>query len=101
MVPEFTRATGVPRLAGIAYPMSRPLGLPGDALGQRAVLRSLLKVLATADKPDTYVELPYTWPETSAQARKGSDVHPPIVQLLAKKPWLLAKLYTGTIPDEI
>lgn len=101
MIPEFTRATGVPRLAGIAYPMSRPFGLPGDAPGQRSVLRSLLEVLASANQPDTYVELPYTWPESPAQARKGADVHPPIVQLLAKKPWLLAKLYTGTIPEEI
>ncbi len=100
MIPEFTRAVGVPRLAGIAYPMSRPMGRPGDAPGQRSVLRSLLDVLASAKAPDTYVELPYTWPETAAQARKGADVHPPIAQLLARKPWLLAKLYTGKIPDE-
>jgi hypothetical protein len=100
MVPEFTRAAGVPRLAGIAYPMSRPMGRPGDAPSQRSVLRSLLDVLASAKAPDTYVELPYIWPETPAQARKGADVHPPITQLLARKPWLLAKLYTGEIPDE-
>jgi hypothetical protein len=101
MIPEFTRAIAVPRLAGIAYPMSRPMGRPGDAQGQRAVLRSLLEVLASADQPDTYVELPYSWPETPAQARKGADVRPPIAQLLAKRPWLLAKLYTGAIPEEI
>jgi len=100
MIPAFTRATGVPRLAGIAYPMSRPMGRPGDADGQRAVLHALLTVLATARGPDTYVELPFTWPETPAQARKGSDVSPPIAKLLARKPWLLAKMYTGEIPDE-
>lgn len=100
MIPEFTRATGVPRLAGIAYPMSRPMGRPGDAQGQRSVLRSLLEVLESGNGPDAYVDLPYSWPETPAQARKGSDVHPPIAQLLARKPWLLARLYTGEIPDE-
>ncbi len=101
MIPDFTRAVGVPRLAGIAYPMSRPMGRPGDASGQRAVLRALLDVLVSATAPDTYVELPFTWPESPAQARKGSDVHPPIAQLLARKPWLLPRLYSGDIPDEV
>ena len=99
MIPEFTRAVGVPRLAGIAYPMSRPMGRPGDARGQREVLRGLLDMLVSAAAPDTYVELPQTWPETPALARKGADVHPPIAQLLARKPWLLPKLYTGEIPE--
>jgi hypothetical protein len=101
MVPVFTRAVGVPRLAGIGYPMSRPMGRPGDAQGQRQVLRDLLDVLVRAEAPDTYVELPQAWPESPAQARKGSDVNPPIAQLLARKPWLLPRLYSGNIPDEV
>jgi len=101
MIPAFTRAAGVPRLGGIPYPMSRPMGQPGDAPGQRAVLRALLGVLDSARAPDTYVELPFVWPETPAQARKGAEVHPPITQLLARKPWLLARLYAGDIPDEV
>jgi len=100
MIPDFTRAVGVPRLAGLAYPMSRPMGRPGDADGQRAVLAATLAVLESAQGPDTCVELPFVWPETPAQARKGTDVHPPISQLLARKPWLLPRLYTGEIPDE-
>jgi hypothetical protein len=100
MIPDFTRAVGVSRLAGIAYPLSRPMGRPGDAHGQREVLRALLALLESARAPGAYVELPFTWPETPAQARKGADVHPPIAQYLARKPWLLAKLYTGEIPDE-
>ena len=71
MIPEFTRAVGVPRLAGIAYPMSRPMGRPGDAHGQRDVLRALLDLLVSARAPDSYIELPYTWPETPAQARRA------------------------------
>jgi len=100
MIPAFTRAVGVPRLAGIAYPMSRPMGRAGDAAGQREVLRALLQALADAVGPDTYVELPFEWPESPARARKGSDVRPPIAELLARKPWLLARLYSGDIPDE-
>ena len=100
MIPDFTRAVGVSRLAGLSYPMSRPMGRPGDAEGQRRVLAALLQVLVTAESPDTCVDLPFAWPESPAQARKGSDVRPPIAQLLARKPWLLPRLYAGDIPDE-
>lgn len=100
MIPAFTRAVGVPRLAGLSYPMSRPMGRPGDADGQRAVLGATLALLDGAMAPDTYVELPFMWPETPALARKGSDVQPPIARLLARKPWLLARLYSGDVPDE-
>ena len=99
-IPELTRAVGVPRLAGLSYPMSRPLGRPHDPDGQRAVLRATLELLATASGPDSYVELPFEWPETPAQARNASkDLAPaPIAELLRKKPWLVAKLYSGRVP---
>lgn len=101
MIPELTRAVGVPRLAGISYPMGRPLGRPHDAAGQRAVLRATLALLAAASGPDTYVELPFEWPESPAQARNVSKdlAPPPIVELLKKKPWLLARLYSGRLPQ--
>ena len=100
MIPDLTRAVGVPRLAGISYPMGRPLGRPHDADGQRAVLRATLELLASASGPDTYLELPFKWPESPAQARNASKdlAPPPIVELLKKKPWLLANLYSGRIP---
>ena len=100
MIPELTRAVGVPRLAGISYPMGRPLGRPHDADGQRAVLSAVLELLPAAQAPDAYVELPFVWPESPAQARNASrDVPPaPIVDLVTKKPWLLVNLYTGRIP---
>jgi len=100
MIPDLTRATGVPRLAGISYPFGRPMGRVHDAEGQRAVLRCLLNLLSDAPGPDTYLELPFEWPETSAQARNASkDIEAaPIVGLLKRKPWLLANLYSGRIP---
>src|SRR5262245_46729761 len=102
MIPDLTRAVGVPRLAGISYPMGRPLGRPHDAAGQRAVLRGVLELLATAPGPDSYIELPFVWPESPAQARNASKdlAPPPIVELLKRKPWLLANLYTGRIPAD-
>lgn len=100
MIPEVTRAVGSPRVAGISYPMARPMGRPGDAAGQREVLRAALRVLADAPHAGAYVELPFVWPETPRAARKGADVHPPIARLLARKPWLAARLYAGRIPEE-
>ncbi len=102
MIPDLTRSVGVPRLAGISYPMGRPLGRPHDADGQRSVLRALLEVLAAAHAPDTYVELPFVWPESAAQARNASrDLPaPPIVELLTRKPWLVANLWSGRIPNQ-
>jgi len=99
-MPDLTRRVGVPRLAGINYPLSRPLGQPGDADGQRAVLRATLALLESAAGPDHYVELPFEWPETVAQARNASkDVPPsPIAVLLTKQPWLIPNLYSGRIP---
>ena len=99
-IPEVTRAVGVPRLAGLSYPMSRPLGRPHDPDGQRAVLRATLELLASASRPDSYVELPFTWPETPAQARNASKglAPSPIVELLRKKPWLITRFYSGLIP---
>jgi hypothetical protein len=101
MIPDLTRAVGVPRLAGISYPLGRPLGNPHDADGQRAVLRAMLEILPRATTPDTYVELPFAWPDSPAAARNESkDVPPaPIVELVLRKPWLLANLYSGRIPD--
>ena len=100
MIPELTRAVGVPRLAGIGYPMGRPFGSPHDADGQRAILRAMLELLVTAQGPDAYLELPFVWPESPAQARNASKdlPPPPIVELLSKKPWLLVNLYSGHIP---
>ena len=99
-IPELTRAVGVPRLAGIGHPPSRPLGRPHDPDGQRAVLRATLELLESATGPNSYVELPFEWPETPAQARNASrDVPPsPIAELLMRKPWLLPRLYSGRIP---
>ncbi len=99
-IPDLTRAVGVPRLAGIAYPSGRSLGRVGDAEGQRAVLRATLELLERATGPGSYEELPYEWPETRAEALKADKDHPPppIAELLMRKPWLLPALYRGEIP---
>ena len=71
------------------------MGQPGDVEGQRNVLNATLAVLETANEPDTYVELPFQWPEIPVAEEQEL---PPIAQLLRRKPWLIPRLYAGDIP---
>ncbi len=100
MIPDLTRAVGVPRLLGVSHPMGQPFGRPRDAERQRAVLRAMLALLERAGAPGAYEEMPGAWPETPAQARNATrDVPPsPIGALLQRKPWLAPLLYMGRIP---
>ena len=99
MIPEFTASVGAPRVAGIEFPFARPLGLPGDPAGQRAVLRAALEVVSLARAPGTVIQLPFRWPQSPGDARADPPVPPPIVQLLRRKPWLAAKLLARDIPE--
>ncbi len=99
MLPAFTRVVGTPRVAGLAYPFGRCLGMPGDAEGQRAVVRDALKSLQLIDHPGGAVQLPFVWPERPAKARGNPKEPPPIAKLLQQKPWLLLKFLQGEIPD--
>jgi hypothetical protein len=95
-IAAFTAATGAPRVAAIEHPGSQPLGPPGDAERQRDVLSATLDVLSTAQTPGIVVDLPFTWPRGVPRGRPKPL--PPIVGLLARKPWLLPRFVSGDIP---
>ena len=99
MLPAFTRVVGTPRVAGLAYPFGRCLGMPGDAEGQRAVLRAALKALQVIEQPGGAVQLPFIWPEPLSKARGKLKEPPPIASLLQQKPWLLLKFLRGETAD--
>ena len=99
MIPDFTCAPGAPRVAAIAYPLSRPLGDPGEREGQRDILLAALRVLEQAQEPGTVVTLPFTWPEPAKVVRRRPlSEPPPIAGLISSKPWLYFKLLGGEIP---
>jgi len=99
MLPAFTRVVGTPRVAGIAYPFGRAIGMVGDAAGQREVVRAALRALKTIDRPGAAVQLPFVWPEPPAKARGTLKEPTPIARLLQRKPWLLLKFMNGEIAD--
>jgi hypothetical protein len=98
MIPEFSASVGAPRVAGIEFPLGRPLGLPGDRAGQRTVLQAALEVLVAAREPGTVIQLPFRWPQDPREAGGDPPVPPPIVQLLKRKPWLALRLLAHDIP---
>jgi hypothetical protein len=97
--PRVHRLGGAPRVAGIEFPFGRPLGLPGDRAGQHAVLHAALEVLSRARVPGTVIQLPFQWPQSPHDARADPPIPPPIVQLVKRKPWLMAKLLARDIPE--
>jgi hypothetical protein len=99
MIPEFTASVGAPRVAGVEFPFGRPLGLPGDRAGQRAVLQAALDVVASAPAPGTVTQLPFVWPQSPGEAGGEPPVPPPIVALVKRKPWLVVKLLSRDIPE--
>jgi len=98
-LPDFTRATGAPRVAGIVHPMGQPLGAPGDADGQREVLKAALRFLAEAQTPGELVRMPFDWPEPLHKVKWKGGAPPPIADHIKRRPWLFPRLVSGDIPD--
>lgn len=91
-IPELTASVGAPRIAGIEYPLGRCFGRPGDAEGQRSVLRAALEVAVGAGGPGALVTLPFEWPDPPPRSSSDPPVPPPIVSLLRRRPWLAPRL---------
>ncbi|NLT69049.1 MAG: hypothetical protein GXX84_20885 [Acidobacteria bacterium] len=57
MFEERLRAMRLPRLLITQFPLGRPLGAPGDARTQRAILQAALDLLARAETPGEVVTI--------------------------------------------
>ncbi len=96
VMPEITASVGAPRVAGIGYPLGRPLGMPGDAEGQRAVLQAALATFERIERVGGRIDLDF--PRPPRRGRLHPKEAPPIVKLLRRRPWLLARFMAGNIP---
>jgi hypothetical protein len=97
-MPALTGSVGVPRLAGIGYPIGLPFGRPNDFPGQLAVLRAALTTFESIQEPGVRIDLPFEWPE-GVQVRTHAPEQPPIVGLLKRKPWLLPRFVARDVPE--
>lgn len=96
-IPELSVAVGSPRVVGIGYPGSVPFGAPGNADGQRAVLRASLEAAAGMRVPGERVDLAFEWPATARVPKPPEP--PPIARAIMKRPWLYWRLRNGDMPD--
>jgi hypothetical protein len=60
---DVTERVRPPRAAFLNFPLGNATGQPGDAAGQRRVLRGVLGLAETAREPGAIVELPDRWPD--------------------------------------
>ncbi len=97
-IPDLTAAVSVPRIAAIEYPFARTVGRPGDAAGQRAVVRSVLDAAETIESPGGIVHLPFEWPESPKEAQAHPEEPAPIVGHLKRNIWQLPRLLNRNIP---
>lgn len=98
-VPAVTSSVGVPRLAAIEHPFGLPMGMPGDADTQRAVLRATLQAAETIKTPGGIVHLPWRWPDARVPGIRLKPAEPPpIAGWLARHPWHIPNLIRREIP---
>ncbi|MCP3961938.1 MAG: hypothetical protein GY719_29195 [bacterium] len=83
-------------MAGIGFPGARPLGAPGDAAGQRAVLRAALEAFERIESAGGRLDLELEGPPRRQRHHPAEP--PPIVTLLRSRPWLLPRFVSGDIP---
>ncbi len=96
-MPEPTVAVGAPRVVGIGYPGAVPFGLPGDAEGQRSVLRASLEAAVAMSEPGARFDLSFDWPK-EARVPEPAEL-PPIARAIFRKPWLYHRLLKGDLPE--
>ena len=95
-IPDFAISVSAPRVVGIEYPFGQQLGRPGDADGQRAVLRGVLESLSDMETPGEVRYLPFRWPEDWDY---GDPPEPtPIAAHLTANPFQIPKLVKRRVP---
>ena len=97
-IPDLTAGAGAPRTAAIEHPIGLTLGRPGDAPRQLDVLAKTLTAFESLTEPGGVIHLPFEWDETAGRMRTEPPVPPPIASYLLRRPWLLPRLYTRSVP---
>ena len=65
---DITERIQPPRAAFLNFPLGNQTGKPGDAEGQRQVLREVLCLAETAQAPGQIRDLPFQWPDPNWEA---------------------------------
>ena len=77
IVREYTEKVRPPRSVFLRWPFGHPLGEPGNAAQQRAVLLEVFKALYAIRSPGEIVDLPFRWRrENYADDREPRSIGP-------------------------
>jgi len=75
---DITHAVAPPRAVFVHHPLGHQTGAPGDAAGQRALVRAALEAGHAIPRPGQIVELPQRWPRDAGwEERAYSPEHTP------------------------
>jgi D-proline reductase (dithiol) PrdB len=75
---DITRAVGPPRAVYLHHPLGNQTGAPGDAVGQRAIVRAALEAGVGTRRPGEIVRLPFLWQgDPGWEARAYTAEHTP------------------------
>jgi D-proline reductase (dithiol) PrdB len=89
---DITEAVAAPRAAYVHHPLGHQTGAPGDAAGQRALVRAALEAAIAMQRPGEIVELPFRWqqdagweacaytPESTPTGPDGKPIRDPAPQ---------------------
>ena len=69
IVREYTEKVKPPRTIFLKWPFGHPLGEPGNAAQQRAVMRRAFEALREIQIPGTIIDVPWQWKRETYEAR--------------------------------
>ena len=72
IVREYSEKVQPPRTVFLRWPFGHPLGEPGNAQQQRAVVLEALRALYQIEEPGTIIDLPFRW-----RRENYTDYQPP------------------------
>jgi D-proline reductase (dithiol) PrdB len=72
---DITRAVLPPRAVYIHHPLGNQGGAPGDAEGQREIMRRALEVGVAIEQPGEIVRLPFSWDDPGWESRAYTPEH--------------------------
>jgi D-proline reductase (dithiol) PrdB len=98
-IPDLTRATCAPRVAGIEFPFGQTVGDPGDSATQLAVMRATLAALESISDPGGVVHLPFEWAGDPKKIEHDMQP-PPIVQYLKRHPLHVRNFIKRQVPEQ-
>ena len=86
IVREYTEKVRPPRSVFLHWPFGHPLGEPGNAAQQRAVLIEAFKALYAIRTPGEIIDLPFRWRRENYAEYPAPDVIGPISAEMTGRP---------------